>query len=526
MWSSGLFEDAKSCDDSTASARFGVGIAFHGSVRCMSSTLPTSDTAASAWRSASEAMSVTVLLDAHRRAAAAAAAETAAGRARSLLGSIAERESRSGPSVVRRDRGLRLSGYPLLPPERAVRAREPNLDCADGAVPLRRALTAPMAATLQRHSSGGPAFPVVAVANAAPSVLHCCQCGLPFSGSATLGAGGLPCCTPCCSRARHVALRRAGHLLNPRYAHLPLDEFRQQRLFHHIDLGFPGLQLVHRQPFVFIVNSFLSADECQLLLDKAGAADAMRQQLVGESDASARTSTGCVARRDELPALRRRVARLCAVKEAQLQPLKLSRYEAGQRFAEHCDAITGAGPVDDESDYYADAARTERGTRGVPFRGANRFITLFVYLNDVSSAGGGRTRFRWAGSVPGFYDEPAPSGMGVTRLATEHEQLAIQPERGLAVRTPAAPCQRPGTGLRRADSWLHSLLPSPASQVIHFPATTPETGGFTDRNASHESEESIETKWVAQQFVWSHPAPVDGLAGTAEPPTPLSASVF
>ena len=77
-------------------------------------------------------------------------------------------------------------------------------------------------------------------------------------------------------------------------------------------------------------------------------------------------SVGCVARRDEVPALRRRLARLARVSEAQLQPLKISRYDRGQRFAEHCDAIDGNGLVDEQSDYYADGPRVARGARRWP----------------------------------------------------------------------------------------------------------------------------------------------------------------
>ena len=61
------------------------------------------------------------------------------------------------------------------------------------------------------------------------------------------------------------------------------------------DLDYPGLQLVRERPYVFIVSSFLSAEECDLLIRKASAAQ-LSQQLVGESAASERTSVGCVAR--------------------------------------------------------------------------------------------------------------------------------------------------------------------------------------------------------------------------------------
>ena len=43
--------------------------------------------------------------------------------------------------------------------------------------------------------------------------------------------------------------------------------------------------------------------------------------------------------------------------------------------------------------------------------------------------------------------------------------------------------------------------------MLHFPSTTAAHGGVTDYNAFHEAEppEEPPCKWVAQQFIWSHP---------------------
>eukprot|EP00966_Prymnesium_polylepis_P205166 4753959-Prymnesium_polylepis.1 len=59
--------------------------------------------------------------------------------------------------------------------------------------------------------------------------------------------------------------------------------------------------------------------------------------------------------------------------------------------------------------------------------------------------------------------------MNCTSLAPDEAQVAIRPERGMA--------------------------------VLHFPCTKPAAGGYTDRNASHESEAAEDTKWVCQQVV-------------------------
>lgn len=222
---------------------------------------------------------------------------------------------------------------------------------------------------------GAPSFALVA-STMDEQVTACCSCGMPVCGPAIASEGGA-CCSTTCLKARRKLTRELGALHNAAYASLPFDRFRTQQFFHHIDLSYPGLQLVHEKPYIFVVNEFLNSAECELLLAKAlSAKTQMTQQLVGESEAAARTSTGCVLHREEVAGLRRRIARLALVDETQLQPLKVSRYESGQRFAEHCDAVDGNGAVDDENDYYADGPRAARGTRGCPHPGANRFVTV------------------------------------------------------------------------------------------------------------------------------------------------------
>lgn len=350
----------------------------------------------------------------------------------------------------------------------------------------------PVPTTPDHVSKDGVPFQIVVVADSAVGS-RCCRCGSRFTGSGVASADGWACCSTGCLKARTRARREEVVAPNLSYPDLSFDGYREQRLFAQIDLTLPGLQLIHERPYIFLIHAFLSAAECELLLEKASSS-IMRQQLVGESEASKRTSTGCVARREELPALRKRIAAMTRVQQDQLQPLKISCYTPGQCFAEHCDAIDGNGAVDDAVDFYADRARCERGTRQCPHPGANRFMTLFVYLNSVNDGGGGCTRFRWVNSVPSFYEQPCPSGMSCTHLAPEERQVAIRPERGMA--------------------------------VLHFPSTTAETGGFTDRNASHESQEAGETKWVCQQFIWSHAIGPDALQGTIEPTKALSASVL
>ena len=161
--------------------------------------------------------------------------------------------------------------------------------------------------------------------------------------------------------------------------------------------------------------------------------------------------------------MRERLASLANVKLSQLQPLKISRYMEGQRFDHHTDAIRGPAPEPD--DWWGDRSRAEWGIPGAPIGGVNRVVTIFVYLNTVTT--GGRTRWRWInydepmGGTHGrdFYELPTP-GSGVTDTqGGSGTEFALQPEEGLA--------------------------------VIHFPATTASMGGVTDYNACHVCAEHM-----------------------------------
>jgi len=251
--------------------------------------------------------------------------------------------------------------------------------------------------------------------------------------------------------------------------------------FHSLPkCSFSRLRVLSERPPICLAPNLLTRTECRTLIAKAEASSLKQQTF--DSAGGERTSSGCVLRNEEVPTLRRRFADLTGAALSQLQPLKVSRYLEGERFDVHTDAIRGDRreiPLDPE-DWWDDSSRATHGVPGAPFSGCNRIITIFVYLNDVAL--GGRTRWRWTdhdahegGSVGAtFYDRPRPSAARINHAGSGPE-VAVTPTEGLG--------------------------------VLHFPATRPETGGYTDVNAYHEAEPPGRgcVKWVAQQFIWSHP---------------------
>lgn len=198
------------------------------------------------------------------------------------------------------------------------------------------------------------------------------------------------------------------HQRNPLYPDLPLDKYLGKPFFQKINTDYPGLQLIHEDPFIFIVNNFLTNEECDRLVRKAMTGNnkdtnlhngegtsALRPQVGG--GAVVRTSSGVVCENGEVPAIHRKMSCLANVSDRkQLQPLKISRYSGGDEFSKHTDAWPtpgGRGWVN-ENDFLGDFQRPMRGclsSVNQPFH--NHFMTRLVYLNDVPFGRDGSTTF-------------------------------------------------------------------------------------------------------------------------------------
>mmetsp|Transcript_40536 Transcript_40536/g.79312 ORF Transcript_40536/g.79312 Transcript_40536/m.79312 type:complete len:341 (+) Transcript_40536:67-1089(+) len=278
-------------------------------------------------------------------------------------------------------------------------------------------------------------------------------------------------------------------VVNPRYPDFALDNYLANPYFQKINTDYPGLQLIHEKPFIFLVNDFFTDDECDRLINKAMEAG-LRRQIGGGS--VVRTSNGVVCENEEVPTIRRKMADLTNISDLrQLQHLKVSRYSEGQEFSKHTDAWpTEGAPISRgwvfEDDFFGDRQRPVLGcvsSMNKPLH--NNFMTSFVYLNDVPIDYGGCTSFPNIGLHTGksgasFYDEPAP--MDARRRSDGSEwdwdfgsTLKIHPQRGTA--------------------------------VLHFCSLLPEHGGLCDGNTFHRAEppKPGHEKFVSQQFFSSCP---------------------
>ena len=168
-------------------------------------------------------------------------------------------------------------------------------------------------------------------------------------------------------------------------------------LFHTIDTGTRGLREVSAEPYIFTIDDFLSEAECDALISKMADQSVVEEQPSSEKlqRRGERTSRSVVLQNAEVAGLRDRLAALVDVQLSQMQPLKITRYDAGGVFMRHTDCTEALRAAADTA---ADTAADEAADAGVF---PNRFCTVLLYLNDVPR--GGSTCWRWRDTDPSFY---------------------------------------------------------------------------------------------------------------------------
>ena len=111
-------------------------------------------------------------------------------------------------------------------------------------------------------------------------------------------------------------------------------------------------------------------------------------------------------------------------------------------------------------------------SRVVSFEDRKSDLKLTIALTQLMRKQGGRTRWDWTRTVRGWHSAPRVVGCAEFDERTPFwARVRVRPRRGMA--------------------------------VIHFPSTTAATGGLTDPNARHEGEDAVDTKYIAQTFIWN-----------------------
>ena len=234
--------------------------------------------------------------------------------------------------------------------------------------------------------------------------------------------------------------------MNSLYPNYSLESYQPDNQHHFINKDYPGLQCIHENPYIFIINDFFNSDECDHIISlvphlKLGKSPSrVRQDKSALVDYKSRKcqTTSIYKNNPIFPELfpyREKIMNLTNVTEEQLEVMNISRYLNGDYFIPHNDA------------YSPDNWAFKQGICNTEY--SNRVVTVLIYLNEVDE--GGETRFN-------------------------DLNLDIKPKKGMA--------------------------------LIFFPGNLPNdlNPGKPSENVTHEGRQPINCeKWILQQWCWSGP---------------------
>ena len=181
-------------------------------------------------------------------------------------------------------------------------------------------------------------------------------------------------------------------LPNPQQGLTVQDHPSKNPVYNGVNPKYPNLEVLNQNPPIFTVNNFLSATECDFLINVAQ--DCFTPAPVvgkGAGEVSpSRTSSTCYLAREDLPRYLNKVSLLTGKPIEHCELPQVGRYFPSQQYLQHFDAFD---------------LSNEDGLRFAS-NGGQRVVTLLVYLNDVER--GGHTHF-------------------------PHLNLSVKPKRGMAL---------------------------------------------------------------------------------------------
>jgi len=147
-----------------------------------------------------------------------------------------------------------------------------------------------------------------------------------------------------------------------------------------INMDYPGLKCIHQQPPIFVVDNFLTNDECDALVATAGPLlqRSKTHAAAGSEATKGRTSLTCHLAKKVFPCplMLQKIQTLTNKPYGHMELPQVARYASSQRYVEHYDGV----------DPHTDAGRAFCAS------GGQRVATVLMYINDVAE--GGATRFK------------------------------------------------------------------------------------------------------------------------------------
>ena len=142
-------------------------------------------------------------------------------------------------------------------------------------------------------------------------------------------------------------------------------------LLPHLDLRYPGIRCIHHDPPIFVIDDFFPSSLCEEYILRAETKGLLiPSQTFSRDTSTKRTSTTWFLKYADTPEFLHKANMLLGKPVTTFEEPQVVRYEMGQQFSWHYDAIP----------------RSKLDSSG------QRVATLLVYLNDVKS--GGATFFK------------------------------------------------------------------------------------------------------------------------------------
>ena len=118
------------------------------------------------------------------------------------------------------------------------------------------------------------------------------------------------------------------------YPSIPLSEYVPNGDHLAINVDFPGLRAIHKEPWIFLVRDLLTREECEQLMSKA---EAHCQPSYSYSNGH-RTSSECRIARTETQRIQGRYSKLLRMPIENFEAAKVSRYRTGalHGVVHHC----------------------------------------------------------------------------------------------------------------------------------------------------------------------------------------------
>jgi len=158
------------------------------------------------------------------------------------------------------------------------------------------------------------------------------------------------------------------------------EELKYNYTFLPLSASYPGLKRIHDKPPIYIVENFLTADECKTLIEVASPLlqRSKTHAAAGSEATKGRTSLTCHLSKSAYPCpvLLQKIQALTNKPYGHMELPQVARYASSQRYVEHYDGVD---------------PHTEAG-RSFCASGGQRVATVLVYINDVPD--GGATRFK------------------------------------------------------------------------------------------------------------------------------------